>query len=173
MASTISSKSNGRGATTAVGHALVSVPSCGDRRAVLYRPPKGGRLGCRRCLKLLYLSECEDAFGRAILKVRKIERRVCIRPRGSSALRRSQAGPRGNSGGRTIGVLEGYGLLGPAFSAFGGLRSEKLTAQAMGGRRGSGSEAQEQASHRVRLSTHTLAASERSTRPNGRRAAAA
>jgi hypothetical protein len=53
-------------------------PTCGDRRAVLYRPSEGGRLGCRRCLKLLYLSECEDAFGRAILKVRKIERCICI-----------------------------------------------------------------------------------------------
>jgi hypothetical protein len=52
-------------------------PSCGDRRAVLYRPPERGSLGCRRCLKLLYLSECDDAFARAIRKVRKFEQRIC------------------------------------------------------------------------------------------------
>ena len=53
-------------------------PSCGDRHAVLYRPPDCESLGCRRCLKLLYLSECEDPFGRAILKVRKLERTTCV-----------------------------------------------------------------------------------------------
>ena len=52
-------------------------PSCGDRRAVLYRPSDCGPLGCRRCLRLLYESEREDALGRAILKVRKIENRIC------------------------------------------------------------------------------------------------
>jgi hypothetical protein len=52
-------------------------PTCDDRRAVLHAPPAGGRFGCRRCLGLLYLSECEDAFGRAILKLRRIEQQVC------------------------------------------------------------------------------------------------
>lgn len=52
-------------------------PRCGDRRAVLFGSPRGGTLGCRRCLKLLFLSECDDAFGRAIHKLRKIERQIC------------------------------------------------------------------------------------------------
>jgi hypothetical protein len=52
-------------------------PACGDRRALLYTPPNGCRLGCRRCLRLLYLSECEDEFGRGIQKVRKLERDIC------------------------------------------------------------------------------------------------
>jgi len=51
-------------------------PTCGDRRAVLYAS-HGRHLGCRHCLKLLYLSECEDEFGRALLKVRKLERDLC------------------------------------------------------------------------------------------------
>jgi hypothetical protein len=52
-------------------------PGCGDRRAVLFGHPRGGHLGCRRCLKLLFLTECDDAFDRAIHKLRKIELRVC------------------------------------------------------------------------------------------------
>lgn len=52
-------------------------PTCGDRRAVLYARLASERFGCRRCLKLLYLAECEDAFGRAILKLRRVERRIC------------------------------------------------------------------------------------------------
>ena len=52
-------------------------PACGNRRAVLYALPGGSCFGCRRCLRLLYLSECEDTFGRGLLKVRKLERSVC------------------------------------------------------------------------------------------------
>jgi hypothetical protein len=57
-------------------------PRCNDRRAVLYSPSNGGQLGCRRCLSLLYESECEDSFGRALVKLRKIERRMCERATG-------------------------------------------------------------------------------------------
>lgn len=53
-------------------------PSCGDRRAVLYGQVWGSAIACRRCLKLLYATECEDAFGRALLKVGKVERRICV-----------------------------------------------------------------------------------------------
>jgi hypothetical protein len=52
-------------------------PTCGDRRAVMHAPPNGGRFGCRGCLKLLYLSECDDEFGRNLLKVRRLEQDVC------------------------------------------------------------------------------------------------
>lgn len=44
-------------------------PACGDRRAVLYTLSGGGFFGCQRCLRLLYLSECEDTFERSLLKV--------------------------------------------------------------------------------------------------------
>lgn len=58
-------------------------PTCDDRRAVLYTRPHGGHFECRQCLRLLYLSECEDPFGRAVLKLRKIERRICMPANGA------------------------------------------------------------------------------------------
>ncbi len=52
-------------------------PACGARRAVLYAPPAGDDpVACRDCLRLLYASECEDQFGRALLKEAKCQARL-------------------------------------------------------------------------------------------------
>jgi hypothetical protein len=71
---TISCQSYGRGATSA-GHALgfSAQPAMTAAPYYMHCP----LVGFRRCLDLLYLSECEDAFGRAILKLRRIEQQVC------------------------------------------------------------------------------------------------
>lgn len=52
-------------------------PRCGKRCAVVYFG--GNSFACRKCLKLVYLSEAEDAIGRLWRKQRKIERRLAGR----------------------------------------------------------------------------------------------
>lgn len=51
-------------------------PRCGDRRAVLYGVASDGKFGCRRCMRLGYASEAEDACGRTWRAQRKLARRL-------------------------------------------------------------------------------------------------
>ena len=51
-------------------------PSCGRRCAVVYFGAPGGRYACRRCLRVAYLSQCEDEMGRLWRRQRKIEGRL-------------------------------------------------------------------------------------------------
>jgi hypothetical protein len=49
-------------------------PACGCRVAVLYH--RQGRFGCRRCQRIAYLSQSDDAMDRAWRKQRKVEARL-------------------------------------------------------------------------------------------------
>lgn len=51
-------------------------PSCGRRCAVVYYGAPGGRYACRRCVRVTYLSQCEDETGRLWRKQRKIDRKL-------------------------------------------------------------------------------------------------
>lgn len=51
-------------------------PRCVRRCAVLYGIARDGRFGCRRCMRLAYLSEAEDTLGRLWRKQRKLEARL-------------------------------------------------------------------------------------------------
>jgi hypothetical protein len=51
-------------------------PRCGDRRAVLYGVASDGKFGCRRCMRLAYASEAEDACGRSWRTQRKFAARL-------------------------------------------------------------------------------------------------
>jgi hypothetical protein len=51
-------------------------PRCWDRRAVLYGVANDGRFGCRRCMRLAYASETEDACGRSWRTQRKLAARL-------------------------------------------------------------------------------------------------
>lgn len=51
-------------------------PSCERRCAVVYFGAPGGRYACRHCVRVGYLSQCEDETGRLWLKQRKIECRL-------------------------------------------------------------------------------------------------
>lgn len=53
---------------------MLCCPSCSRRCAVVYFG--GNAFACRKCLKLVYLSEGEDAMGRLWRKQRKIESRL-------------------------------------------------------------------------------------------------
>lgn len=49
-------------------------PSCGRRCAVVYYG--AGRYACRRCVRVSYLSQCEDETGRLWRRQRKIESKL-------------------------------------------------------------------------------------------------
>lgn len=51
-------------------------PSCGRRCAVVYFGAPGGRYACRHCVRVSYLSQCDDETGRLWRKQRKIERKL-------------------------------------------------------------------------------------------------
>jgi hypothetical protein len=51
-------------------------PSCGRRCAVVYYGAPGGRYACRRCVRVTYLSQCDDLMGRLWRKQRKVERKL-------------------------------------------------------------------------------------------------
>lgn len=51
-------------------------PSCGRRCAVVYYGAPGGRYACRRCVRVAYLSQCEDESGRLWRRQRKVERKL-------------------------------------------------------------------------------------------------
>lgn len=53
---------------------MFTCPRCGKRCAVVYFGGNGW--ACRKCLRLVYLSEAEDAMGRLWRKQRKIEGRL-------------------------------------------------------------------------------------------------
>lgn len=53
---------------------MFACPRCCRLCAVVYS--NGSNFACRKCLKLVYLSEAEDAIGRLWRKQRKIERRL-------------------------------------------------------------------------------------------------
>lgn len=60
-------------------------PRCWDRRAVLYGVASDGKFGCRRCMRLAYASEAEDATGRLWRKQRGLEAKLgknWARPKG-------------------------------------------------------------------------------------------
>lgn len=60
-------------------------PRCYWRCAVLYGIESDGKFGCRRCMRLAYSSEVEDALGRMWRKQKKLEGRLADnhqRPRG-------------------------------------------------------------------------------------------
>jgi hypothetical protein len=51
-------------------------PSCGRRCAVVYFGAPSGRYACRHCVRVAYLSQCDDEMGRLWRKQRKIERQL-------------------------------------------------------------------------------------------------
>lgn len=51
-------------------------PSCGRRCAVVYFGAPGGRYACRHCVRVAYLSQCDDLMGRLWRKQRKVERKL-------------------------------------------------------------------------------------------------
>lgn len=51
-------------------------PRCQWRRAVIYGVASDGRFGCRRCMRLAYAGEAEDAIGRLWRKQRKLEAKL-------------------------------------------------------------------------------------------------
>ncbi len=51
-------------------------PSCGRRCAVVYYGAPGGRYACRCCVRVAYLSQCDDEMGRLWRKQRKLERNL-------------------------------------------------------------------------------------------------
>lgn len=51
-------------------------PSCGRRCAVVYYGAPGGRYACRHCVRVSYLSQCEDETGRLWRRQRKLERKL-------------------------------------------------------------------------------------------------
>lgn len=51
-------------------------PRCQWRRAVIYGVASDGRFGCRRCMRLAYAGEAEDAVGRLWRKQRKLEAKL-------------------------------------------------------------------------------------------------
>jgi hypothetical protein len=52
-------------------------PRCGDRVRVMFAVL--GKIGCRRCLRVRYRSQCGDAKDRAHLAIAKIEKRLITR----------------------------------------------------------------------------------------------
>jgi hypothetical protein len=51
-------------------------PRCWDRRAIIYGVASDGKFGCRRCMRLAYASEAEDACGRSWRTQRKLAARL-------------------------------------------------------------------------------------------------
>lgn len=51
-------------------------PSCGRRCGVVYYGAPGGRFACRHCVRVTYLSQCEDETGRLWRRQRKVERKL-------------------------------------------------------------------------------------------------
>lgn len=52
-------------------------PRCSGRTRVMFAGR--GKIGCRRCLRVRYRSQCGDAKGRAHLAIAKIEKRLITR----------------------------------------------------------------------------------------------